>query len=117
MPELPTAIPVDKKNHPVQLTPRRIALAITVDATISASTEITLNAATTFIRVYATDKDVYLKWGTTDVTAANFDEVIPANQICDFYVPVNDTVTTGVLYTAINLIERAATAGVIVIEK
>jgi hypothetical protein len=96
------------------LTPSVVALARTVDATISASTEITLNAATTIIRVYALDKDVYMKWGTADVTAANFDEVIPANQVCDFYVPV-ETGTT--LFTAVNFIERAATAGMIVIEK
>lgn len=110
---MPKSIPTDDNNAKVQLTPRSIALARTVDATISASTEITLNAATTFIRVYALDKDVYMKWGTADVTASNFDEVIPANQICDFYVPLETTT----LYTAVNFIERAATGGVIVIEK
>ena len=107
-------IPQDGKNDAVQLTPAKTALAVTVDATISASTEITLNVLTTFIRVYAMDKDVYLKWGTADVTASTFDEVIPANQIVDLYVPTNNGTT---LYTAINLIERVATAGIIVIEK
>lgn len=107
-------MPIDANGKLVQLVPSFPALARTVDATISSSTEITLNAATTFIRVYAIDKDVYLKWGTADVTAANFDEVIPANQICDFFVPIESGTT---LYTAINLIERAATGGIIVIEK
>ncbi len=97
-----------------KLTPNKAALARTVDATISTSTEITLNAATTFLRIYAIDKDVYLKWGTADVTASNFDEIIPANQIVDLYVPIESGTT---LYTAINLIERAATGGIIVIEK
>lgn len=97
------------ENGVAQLTPASVALARTVDATISASTEITLNAATKFIRVYALTQDVYLKWGTADVDATNFDEVIPANQVCDFFVPT--------AITAINLIERTATAGVIVIEK
>ncbi len=97
------------ENGVVQLSPASVSLARTVDTTISASTEITLNSATTFIRVYATSQDVYLKWGTADVTASNFDEVIPANQICDFFVPT--------AITAINLIERTATAGVVVIEK
>lgn len=105
---------IDTYGQAKNLTPSKIALARTVDATISGSTEIALNSLTTFIRVYAIDKDVYMKWGTDDVTAANFDEVIPANQICDFYVPVESGTT---LYTAVNFIERAATGGLIVIEK
>lgn len=111
---MPASLPVDDNQKTVQLAPRKAALARTVDATISASTEITFNAATTFIRVYAADKDIYMKWGTADVTASNFDEIIPANQICDFYVPVESGST---LYTAANFIERAATALLVCIEK
>jgi len=107
-------LPKDDNRIALQLAPAAIALARTVDATISSSTEITLNASTTLVRAYAIDKDVYLKWGTDDVSAANFDAVIPANQIVDFVVP--KVSTTGVLYTALNLIERVATAGVIVLE-
>ena len=100
-----------KHSHelPTITTPDVVALARTVDATISSSTEITLNEQTTMLRVYAITKDVYLKWGTANVTAANFDEVIPASQVLDFKVPNGQT--------AINLIEREATANVIVIEK
>ena len=98
-----------KLSFPLQLTPDVVALARTVDSTISSSTEITLNKATSILRVYAITKDVYLKWGTDDVTAANFDEVIPAGQILDFLVPNGQT--------AINLIEREAGSTVIVIEK
>lgn len=108
------SLPRDANRIAAQLSPASVALARTVDATISASTEITLNASTSFIRVYAIDKDVYMKWGTADVTASNFDEVIPANQICDFFVPLESGPT---LYTAVNFIERAATGGIIVIEK
>lgn len=99
----------------MQLGPAKAALAVTVDATISASTEITLNASTTFLRIYAKTQDVYFKWGTADVTASNFDEVLPAGQIVDLVVPIDSS--TGVKYTAINLIERDATASIIVIEK
>jgi len=108
-------LPRDGSSAPIQLSPAVVALATTVDTTISASTEITLNASTTFIRVYATTQDVYLKWGTADVTSSNFDEIIPAGQIVDLFVPVNTS--TNSLYTAINLIERVAGATVIVIEK
>jgi len=93
----------------IKSTPDVVALARTVDSTISSSTEITLNKATTYIRVYAITKDVYLKWGTSDVTAANFDEVIPAGQVFDFLVPDGQT--------AINVIERESSAIIVVIEK
>ena|SRR3990167_2865054 len=108
-------IPIDNNTHPVQLTPAAVALEETVDATISASTEITLNTSTTFLRVYASAQDIYMKWGTTDVSATDFDEIIPANQICDFYVPID--VATGLLFTAVNFIERTATALLVCIEK
>lgn len=96
-------------NSSIVKYPDVVALARTVDASISASTEITLNTATTFVQVYAISKDVYLKWGTADVTASNFDEVIPAGQIVGLAVP--ETIT------ALNVIEREASATVIVIEK
>jgi hypothetical protein len=96
------------------ITPSKIALARTVSASISASTTVTFNASTKMLRIYAIDKDVYLKWGATAVTAANFDEVIPANQVVDLYIPA-ETGTT--LYTTMRIIERAATATVIIIEK
>ena len=104
-------IPVDDANHPVPLTPSGTALARTVSGTISSAQIITLNAATTFIRCYATTQDVYLRWGTALVSSTTFDEVIPANQIVDLYVP------TGTIGTALTLIERGTTASVVLIEK
>lgn len=98
-----------KYGFPLQLTPDVVALARTLDASISGSTEIVFNGATSYIEVYAIAKDVYLKWGTADVTASNFDEVIPAGQIREFLLPEG--------ITAVNLIEREASATVIVIEK
>jgi len=100
-----------KWSYPVQITstPDVVALARTVASTLTSSTEITLNPATTYIRVYAIGKDVYLKWGTTDCSASNFDEVIPAGQVFDFLVPNGQT--------AINLKEREVGGSAIVIEK
>lgn len=109
-------IPQHGSGQVIQLTPNSTALAVTVDATVSSSTEITLNAATTFIRVYAKTQDVFLKWGTADATTSSFDEVIPAGQIVDLVVPF-ETPATKTKYTAINLIERDASASVVVIEK
>jgi len=96
-------------SHELQLTPDVPALATTVDDSISSSTEITLNPETTMIRVYAISQDIYLKWGTDNVTSSSFDEVCPSGQIVDFVVP------NGI--DALNLIERVAGATVIVIEK
>ena len=100
-----------KHSHelPTIITPDVVALARTVDSSLSVSSEIVLDKQTTMLRVYAITKDVYLKWGIANATAANFDEVIPAGQVLDFKVPNGQT--------AINLIERAASATAIVIEK
>lgn len=82
--------------------PRSAVLEETYDATVSASTEITLNASTKFIEVAAIDKTILLKWGTADAATTDFDAVIPLNTVRQFYVP--DDVT------AVNFIEQAATA-------
>lgn len=110
----PVQLPKDGNRQTAQLTPPIVSLARTVDATISTSTEVTFNPDTTFIRVYAIAKDIYMKWGTADVNATNFDAVIPANQICDFFIPQQSDLT---LYTAANFIERTAGGTLIVIEK
>lgn len=112
---LPTQrLPVGANREVIQLTPASIALARTVNASISASSTITFNAATSIIRIYAISQDIYLKWGSTAVTSSNFDEVIPAGQIVDLVVPAD---STGALYTTIRIIERTASATIIVIEK
>lgn len=107
-------LPRDGNRIAAQLTPASISLATTVDSTISTSTVVTFQATTSIIRVYAVDKDICLKWGTSAATATAFDEIIPANQVCDFFVPQQ---SLGVLYTAANFIERTAGATLICIEK
>lgn len=97
------------------ITPDVIALARTVNTGLSTAQTVTFNAATTMIRVYATSQDVYFKWGTTAVTNANFDEIIPAGQVIDLKLPTQASVST--LYTACTLLERTASAQIVVIEK
>lgn len=84
------------------------ALAVTYDATISASTEITLNAATKAIEVTALAQAIFLSWGTDDASSTNFDHVIPAGQTRVFKVPPNTT--------AVNFIEQATSAVLAVAE-
>lgn len=89
--------------------PPVVALAVTYDATVSASTEITLNANTTHLTVAAIDKTILMKWGTSDASTSAFDEVIPLNSVRMFFVPAS--------ITAVNFIEQAATAILVVTEK
>jgi len=104
------SFPIDG-NHKVisSSTPAVVALDETYNTTISTSTELTLNSSTTLIEVCAIDKAILLKWGTTDVSTTDFDEVIPANTVRQFFIPQD--------VTAVNFIEQAATAILVVIEK
>ncbi len=82
-------------------------LAITYDATISSSTAVTLNAATTGIEVTAIDKTILLKWNASASTTV-FDGVIAPNSTKVFNVP-SGTVTA-------NFIEETTTAKLVCIE-
>lgn len=108
MEKFPTGLPRQRNGDGVQLVPADTALARTVDATISTATDITLNDKTSIIEVTALDQGVYLKYAT-GVTAANFDEYIHADSTRHYVIPQGCTV--------VSVIERVATAGVIVIEK
>lgn len=96
------AQPTRAENIEYNAPPRSVVLDETYDATVSASTEITLNASTKFIEVAAIDKAILLKWGADDASTSDFDAVIPANTVRGFFVP--DSVA------AVNFIEQAATA-------
>jgi hypothetical protein len=79
-----------------------LSLAETYDATISSTTEVTLNASTTMIEVSAIDEAIMMKWGTSDATTADFDHVIAAGETRVFAVPAG--------VTAVNFIEQTTTA-------
>lgn len=110
-------IPSDKYGRPLyNITPRATALERHVKA-LTDSFHIALDDDTTFIRVYAIAKDVYLKWadnGEDYVTSENFDEVIPAGQFIDMFVALQ---ANGQLYDHIQVVGREAGATVVVIEK
>jgi len=101
---------IDENKNPSQnVFSPKVALEETYDASISSSTELTLNASTTMIEVTAIDKAICMSWGADDATTASWDHVIPANTTRQFAVPV-ETASTGALYAAVNFIEQAATA-------
>lgn len=83
-------------------------LVATYDATVSDSTEITLNSGTSSIEVTAIDKGIFLKWDGT-VSSSSFDEYIGANLTREYIRPDNAATA--------NFIQEAATAKLVVIEK
>lgn len=99
--------PIDENGTPIQGYVSGVAIEETYDATISGSTSITLNAATTVIEVSAIDKGVFLKWGAT-ATSSDFDGFIQANTSKFFGIPAGQT--------SVQFIEEAATAKLVVIE-
>lgn len=99
---------MDASGNPIQITPAKTALAATYDATISSATSITLQATTTLIEVTAVDKGIFLRWAAGAASNA-FDEFIPANSSKCFARPYGVTV--------LSVIEQAATAIAVVIEK
>lgn len=102
-------LPRDDNQVPLpNSVPSVVALEETYDATISSSTAITLNAATTLIEVTAIDKGVFLKWGAT-ASSTDFDEFIAPNTTRIYGVPNGQT--------SVQFIEEVATAKLVVIEK
>ena len=102
-------MPTYEDGQGMQITPRGVSLARTVNGSLSASVEITLHVDTTFLRCYATTQDVYLRWGLEDANSSLFDEIIPAGQVVDLAVPDG--------FTTFNVIERASSAAIVIIEK
>lgn len=86
--------------------PKAPTLEETYDATISASTAITLNTSASWIEVSAIDKGIFMKWGAT-ASSTDFDEFIPANTSKKFVI----------LAATVQFIEESATAKLVVIEK
>ncbi len=98
----------DQNAVPLPLTPPFAALAVTVDTTISAATDVTLNAATTLLEVNALSQAIYMRYAVT-ASSSNFDEFIQAGSTRHYVVPAGVTV--------ISFIEQAASATLILIQK
>jgi hypothetical protein len=97
----------DDNGQVVNALPKQSALAKTYDATISASTSVTLNAATTLLEITAIDKAIFYKWGAT-ASSSDFDGIVPANTSKLVPVPAGKT--------TIQFIEESATAKLAVVE-
>lgn len=88
--------------------PKAPTLVATYDATVSASTAITLNSKTTYIEVTAIDKGIFLAWNRT-VSSSDFDEYIAVGTTRTYVVPSGTTTA--------NFIQQAATGILVCLEK
>lgn len=98
----------EREGSMIPLTPDKAALVVTYDTSISTATDITLDANTTFLEINAISEGVFLRYQATASSSA-FDEYIAADTTRHYTVPEGVTV--------ISVIERAASASVVVIEK
>lgn len=111
------SIPTDSEGKVMQLVPDKAPLAVTYDATVSADTEVALNADTTLVEVTALNTPILIKYktatGGTAVSTSNFSEIVAAGTTRQFKVPY----IAGVRAAYWSFIEQAASATLIVIEK
>lgn len=98
---------IDANRRTLVGLPASVALEETYDATISTSTTLTLNAATTLLEITAIGASIFYKWGGT-AASTDFDGIVPTNS--SKLVPVPNGQTT------IQFIEEAATAKLAVVE-
>lgn len=104
------ALPTDGNFKPfdsVPSSPVGTPLAVTYDATVSGSTTVTFNAATSYIEVTALLKGIFMKWDGT-ATSSSFDEFIAPESTRGYS-------TAG--HATAQFIEEAASAHLVVIEK
>lgn len=89
--------------------PKAPTLVATYDASIDTSTEITLNAGTTFVEVSAIAAGIFLRWGTGDASTSAFDEYISPNSTRLYARPANTT--------AVNFLQATANGILVLLEK
>ena len=97
----------DNRKGPIGDVPGVVALDETYDATISTSTVLTLNTATTLIEVTAIGASIFYKWGGT-AASTDFDGIVPLNSSKLIPVPNGQT--------SVQFIEESATAKLAVVE-
>jgi len=106
-----SSLPADGNFKPFSTPPSALittALATTYDATISSSTTVTFNTASTTIEVTALLKGIFMKWDGT-ASSTTFDEFIAPESTRVYQIPSGST--------SAQFIEEAASAHLVVIEK
>lgn len=86
--------------------PKSPTIARTYDATVSSTTEITLNTATSLIEVTAIGAGIFMAWGRA-ATNSDFDE----------FIGIGQTRTYVKQAATVQFIQEVATAKLVVVEK
>lgn len=98
---------IDENRKQILITPVSLALVETYDATISTSTSVTLNSATTLLEITAIGASIFYKWEGT-ASSTDFDGIVVVNSTKLVPVPFGQT--------SIQFIEEVATAKLAVVE-
>ena len=101
-------LPVDDNFKVIQTTPATAALSATYDSSISSSTQLVLNANTSYLEITAIDKGIFMKWGGT-ASSSSFDEYILKDSTRCFMIPEGQT--------TVEFIEQSASAILVAVEK
>ena len=103
-------LPRDQSGTRMQLTPRVVPNATTINSSIATATSVVLAADTTLIEVQATGANILMKYAAGVTTANNgWDERILDGQVRHYVIP--EGVTT------VSFIQEAATATLGLIQK
>lgn len=103
-----TGLPRDTHGSTVQLVPNKPAVA-RFNGTCAASTTVAVNADASFIEINALDDGIFLKYGSTAVTNANFDEFIHAGATRHYSIPKD--------ITTLRIIDNGGGGRAIIIQK
>lgn len=101
-------LPIDGSNKPIQLIPAQDVLAEDYDESISSSTEFTFHANARIVELVPGGEAVMMKWGTSNASTSDWSHVLAEGVTRHLFIPIDTS--TGVLYTAVNFIERTTTA-------
>lgn len=98
------SLPRDGANTQVPLMPPIVPLKVTYDASVDATTEITLQSGTTLVDITALVQPICVRWGTSDASVATdgYSFIVPAGSSVQRPVPPS--------ITAINFISQTAGA-------
>ncbi len=101
-------MPIDANAKPIPGSILGAAIAVTYDTSVDSASNVTLNAATTWIEVAAIGKGLFMRYASGASSSA-FDEFIPADTVRGFARPDGVTV--------VSVIEEATSAHAVIIEK
>lgn len=104
----------DLSGNAFQITPKgKVVYRKDYQSGLSSAQTIAIDPTCALIRFYATEQDVFLKWGSTEADSGNFDMILPVGQVVDLEPEID---TSGIVHTSLTVEERTSGAKLIVIQ-